>query len=69
MVLGPLEVHGDNGSLDLGSPKERRLLAMLVASRGEVVSADVLVEGIWDGRPPRTAAKTLQAMSYTCDAS
>ena len=60
LVLGPLEVHGDNGALALGSPKERRLLAMLVASRGEVVSADLLIDGVWDGRPPRSAAKTLQ---------
>jgi DNA-binding SARP family transcriptional activator len=60
LVLGPFEVHGDNGSLAIGSPKERRLLALLVASRGAVVSADVLIDGVWDGRPPRSAGKTLQ---------
>lgn len=60
LVLGHLEVHGADGPIALGSPKERRLLAVLVSQRGKVVSADELVDAIWDGLPPRSAAKTLQ---------
>lgn len=60
-VLGPLEVHGGNGPVALGGPKERRLLAVLLARAGEVVSVDALVEGLWNENAPRSAAKTLQA--------
>jgi len=60
LVLGPLEVHGDSGLIALGSPKERRLLAVLLSRRGEVASADALIDAIWDGTPLRSAAKTLQ---------
>lgn len=60
-VLGPLEVAGTDGRLSVGGPKERRLVAMLVARAGEVVSVDALAEGMWDGNPPHSAVKTLQA--------
>jgi predicted ATPase/DNA-binding SARP family transcriptional activator len=36
------------------------VLARLLVSRGCVVPLDVLVDDVWDGRPPATAAKTLQ---------
>jgi len=45
LVLGPVEVVSDGGPVPVGSPKERRLLALLLARRGEVVSAEVLIDG------------------------
>jgi DNA-binding SARP family transcriptional activator/WD40 repeat protein len=59
-VLGPLEVTDDRGPVALGGPKQRRLLAVLISRLGEPVSADVLAEAVWDGKAPRSAAKTLQ---------
>jgi DNA-binding SARP family transcriptional activator len=59
-VLGPLEVTDDRGPVALGGPKQRRLLAVLISRLGESVSADVLAEAVWEGRAPRSAAKTLQ---------
>jgi DNA-binding SARP family transcriptional activator len=59
-VLGPLEVTDDRGPVALGGPKQRRLLAVLISRLGESVSADVLAEAVWEGRTPRSAAKTLQ---------
>ena len=59
-VLGPVEVVGPDGEVQLGGPKERCLLAVLAVHHGEVVAEDCLVDALWDGMPPRTAAKTLQ---------
>ena len=33
---------------------------MLISRSSEVVSAEALIDAIWDGTPPRSAAKTLQ---------
>ena len=59
-ILGPLEVAGDDGRLDLPTGKPRALLAVLLLSRGEVVSVDRLVDELWGERPPPTAAKNVQ---------
>jgi len=59
-VLGPLEVGGDTGSVELGGVKQRSLLAMLLLHAGEVVSTDRLVDALWGASPPLTSAKTIQ---------
>jgi len=59
-ILGPLEVVHEGRALDLGRPKQRALLAMLLLAPGKVVSADRLVEDLWDGVPPADAAGALQ---------
>jgi DNA-binding SARP family transcriptional activator/WD40 repeat protein len=41
--------------------KERTLLGRLLVSPGRVVPVDVLVDDLWDGTPPPTARKSLQA--------
>ena len=59
-ILGPLEVAGNDGPLALPAGKPRALLAVLLLSRGEVVSVDRLVDELWGERPPPTAAKNVQ---------
>src|SRR5262249_57382552 len=59
-ILGPLEVAGVDGPLELPAGKPRALLAVLLLSRGEVVSVDRLVDELWGERPPPTAAKNVQ---------
>jgi peptide/nickel transport system substrate-binding protein len=59
-ILGPLEVAGDDGPLDLPAGKPRVLLAVLLLSQGEVVSVDRIVDEVWGERPPPTAAKNVQ---------
>ncbi len=59
-ILGPLEASEDGQSLDLGPPKQRALLALLVLHRDEVVSADRLIDELWAGRPPAAAGKSIQ---------
>src|SRR5918912_303066 len=51
-ILGPLEVHAAGAPLPLRTGKQRTLLAVLLLSPNEVVSADRLVDELWpDGRP------------------
>lgn len=59
-ILGPLEASEDGQSLDLGPPKQRALLSLLVLHRNEVVSADRLIDELWAGRPPVAAGKSIQ---------
>src|SRR5829696_5720364 len=59
-VLGPLEVREEGQPIEFGRQKQRALLALLLLRRGEVVSTDALVEGLWGEDPPRTARAALQ---------
>jgi DNA-binding SARP family transcriptional activator len=60
LILGPLEVLEDGRQLDLGGAKQRALLAILLLHANEVVSADRLIDAIWEEAPPETAQKALQ---------
>jgi DNA-binding SARP family transcriptional activator len=56
-VLGPLEVAVDGVPADLGGPRQRCVLARLIAEHGRVVSADRLIEDLYaDEAPPRALA-------------
>src|SRR3954452_20838039 len=60
-ILGPLRVtDGHEHEIALGGAKPAAVLAMLLLRANEVVSADHLIEDLWDGQPPATAPKTLQ---------
>jgi YVTN family beta-propeller protein len=59
-ILGPLEVERDGRLLALGSGRQRALVAALLLHRNEVVSVDRLVDELWDGDPPPTAAKIVR---------
>lgn len=60
-VLGPLAVEVDGRPVDLGGPRQRAVLALLVTARGDVVPVDRLIEDLWRGEPPRKASASLQA--------
>jgi DNA-binding SARP family transcriptional activator len=59
-LLGPLEVEEEGKVIPLGGAKQRALLALLLLDRGRAVSTDRLVDEIWAGAPPQTAAKSIQ---------
>ena len=60
-ILGPLRAVGADGPIELGAPKQRALLAMLLlAHRDAAVSAERLTDGLWGEAPPATAPKALQ---------
>ncbi|HUY45475.1 MAG TPA: tetratricopeptide repeat protein [Streptosporangiaceae bacterium] len=58
-MLGPIELLGVGRQLDLGSVKVRCALAVLVLNLSAVVSADVLIDRLWDGDPPPKARESL----------
>jgi DNA-binding SARP family transcriptional activator len=61
-VLGPMSVLRDDlEPVAVPGAKERLLLALLVAYAPGVVSTDRILNMLWDGAPPVTARKSLQA--------
>jgi DNA-binding SARP family transcriptional activator/tetratricopeptide (TPR) repeat protein len=64
-VLGPLEADVDGVPADLGGPRQRCVLARLIAGHGRVVSADRLIEDLYaDGAPPRALAAVHAYVSH-----
>jgi class 3 adenylate cyclase/tetratricopeptide (TPR) repeat protein len=59
-LLGPLQALKDGRPVPLGGAKPRALIAALALEPGRVVSVDRLVEDLWPGEPPETAAHALQ---------
>jgi DNA-binding SARP family transcriptional activator len=64
-VLGPLEVTVDGLTVGVGGPRQRCVLARLAAARGQVVSADRLIEDLYaDEAPPRALAALQSYVSH-----
>jgi DNA-binding SARP family transcriptional activator len=59
-VLGPLEIVRQGRTLELGTGKQRALLAVLLLHRNEVVSSDRLIDALWGETAPATAPKIVQ---------
>ena len=59
-VLGPIRAWNADTEIDLGSPQQRAVLAILLLSRGWQVSRDILVDAIWGEDPPRSAVGTVR---------
>ncbi|MEU6573570.1 tetratricopeptide repeat protein [Streptomyces sp. NPDC046805] len=51
-VLGPVGLRVDGRRTELGSDKERTLLAALALDVGRPVALDMLMDRLWDGEPP-----------------
>jgi DNA-binding SARP family transcriptional activator/tetratricopeptide (TPR) repeat protein len=60
-VLGSFAAEAGGVPVPLGGPRQRGVLALLVAARGQVVSVDRMVEDLWRGEPPSRALASLQA--------
>src|SRR4029453_18669689 len=60
LILGPLEVRESGRKVAVAGSKPRELLAVLLLHANEVVSRDRLVDELWGGVPPETAATALQ---------
>ena len=59
-LLGPLEARDGERRVELGRPKQRVLLAVLLVHANHVVSLDRLIEELWGAEPPPQAAASLQ---------
>ncbi|NUS15727.1 MAG: hypothetical protein HOY69_30755, partial [Streptomyces sp.] len=60
-VLGPVEAVVAGRVVDLGTPKQRALLALLISRVGQPVTVDVMLEELWAGHPPPSARTSLHA--------
>ncbi len=60
-MLGALEAWHDGRQLPLGGPKQRALLALLILARGEVRTAERLIDELWRGEAPAAAGVSLRA--------
>ncbi len=59
-MLGPLEALADGREVGLGGPRQRAVLAILLAAGGEAVPVTRLVDEVWADEPPETAGNVLQ---------
>ena len=59
-ILGTLQAEVDGKLVDLGPPKQRSLLALLLLNGNQSVATDRLIDLIWGEAPPRTAAHSIQ---------
>jgi predicted ATPase/DNA-binding SARP family transcriptional activator len=60
-VLGPVELHSDGALLVVPAGKTTEVLIRLALESMTKVSADRLIEDIWDGAPTGTGRNTVQA--------
>jgi DNA-binding SARP family transcriptional activator len=59
-ILGAAEARLDGQPVDLGTRKQRALLAALAMHRGRPVLPDVIVDLLWGDAPPTAVSATLQ---------
>ena len=51
LLLGSLAVRREGALLELGGPRQRAVLTMLLLHAGEAVSVAQLTEAVWDSPP------------------
>ena len=59
-VLGPLEVLVEGRIVDVGPPRHRGVLVLMIAHANTVVPAHHLIEALWDDGPPSSAGNLVQ---------
>ena len=59
-VLGSIEAFEKRRRLSVGGPKQRTVLALLIARAGSAVSTDFLVDGVYGDEPPQGARRSVQ---------
>ncbi|WP_371515571.1 BTAD domain-containing putative transcriptional regulator [Kitasatospora sp. NBC_01300] len=59
-LLGPVEVRRDGQFVEIGPPKRRTLLAMLLLANDALVTNDRLTDALWGEQPPRHAKTVIQ---------
>jgi DNA-binding SARP family transcriptional activator/tetratricopeptide (TPR) repeat protein len=51
-LLGPVELWADDRRCELGTAKERLVLAILLLNPGQLVTTEALIDHVWDTGPP-----------------
>jgi len=60
-ILGPLTVSGAGRAVDIGGPRQRDLLALLLLHANRCLPTGRIADAIWRGSPPASADVTLRA--------
>lgn len=59
-LLGPVRAWRGSAEVDVGTPQQQAVLAMLLLRDGRPVDIDELVDGVWGEDPPKTAVGTVR---------
>jgi len=60
-LLGPVEVVARGQTIEVGPPQRCTVLAALAVDAGRQVTAETLIDRIWDDRPPERVRRALHA--------
>jgi DNA-binding SARP family transcriptional activator len=63
-LLGPFEVATSGRVVEIGSAKQRALLALLALHLNRPVASETLIEELWRGNPPASVQSTVQSLVY-----
>jgi DNA-binding SARP family transcriptional activator len=63
-ILGTFEIALGGRTITPSAPKLRRVLALLVMQANSVVPTRLLIDELWEDRPPVSSATTLQTYIY-----
>ena len=58
-ILGPVAATRQGAALDLGAPRQRAVLTLLLSRAGDTVPLSRIVEAVWGQDPPRYAVNTV----------
>jgi SARP family transcriptional regulator, regulator of embCAB operon len=61
LILGPIEILSERRHIEVRGAFQRALLVTLLASTGNFVLTDTLIDELWRGAPPRRVGNALQA--------
>jgi DNA-binding SARP family transcriptional activator len=59
-LLGPIEASIGDNAVEFTSGRQRKLVALLLFCRGQVVPLNRIIDALWDGDPPVTAKGQVQ---------
>src|SRR4051812_14003710 len=59
-VLGPVRAWHNGTELELGTPQQRTVLAVLLLRRGRMATAEDLIDAVWGDDPPSAAVTALR---------
>ncbi len=59
-ILGPIRAVDGDAEVDLGGPRQQRVLAVLLAAAPDAVSVDQLIDEVWGETPPGTASHVVR---------
>ncbi|KUN18776.1 hypothetical protein AQJ23_39255 [Streptomyces antibioticus] len=63
-VLGAVRAWNGDEQIDLGSPQQRSVLALLLLHRHGDVKSETVVEALWDHAAPKAALSTVRTYVY-----